>query len=273
MYSGYSNAGVVAAVRRETSRFKVGDTVVSSGNHASYVTADADDLITIPEGLPFDEAAFFALGSIALQGVRKAAIELGESVVVLGQGLVGNLALQLAKLSGGMPVIGVDMYDYRLGKSEECGADYVLNPSKVTLEEKVKEITEGKGANVVIEATGNPEAIPSALELASKYGRVIILGSTRGASQVNFYSSVHKKGVSVIGAHNIMRPRYESSHGWWTEQDDSSLVLKLLRKGLLKVRSLMTAKVSFRRAAEAYRRLIESKDDTLGIILEWKKED
>ncbi|MCW4027055.1 MAG: hypothetical protein NWE76_06200, partial [Candidatus Bathyarchaeota archaeon] len=117
------------------------------------------------------------------------------------------------------------------------------------------------------------EAIPTALELVSKYGRVIILGSPRGTSQVNFYSSVHKKGVSVIGAHNIMRPRYESSHGWWTEQDDSSLVLKLLRKGLLKVRSLMTAKVSFRRAAEAYRRLIESKDDTLGIILEWKKED
>ena len=273
MYPGYSNAGVVAAVGTKTSKFKVEDRVVSREHHASHVLADEDDLIRIPEGLSFDEASFFALGSIALQGVRKAYIELGESVLVLGQGLVGNLALQLAKLSGGMPVIGVDMYDYRLGISEKCGADHVYNPSRADLEEAVNEATDGKGADVVIEATGNPKAISTALELAGKYGRVIILGSPRGTSEVNFYSAVHKKGVSVIGAHEDMRPLYESSHGWWTERDDSPLVVKLIGKGLLRVRDLVTVKMSFRRATEAYKRLTESKDNTLGIILNWEKEN
>ena len=273
MYPGYSNAGVVATVGSKTSKFKGGERVVSRKNHASHVVADEDDLIKIPDGLSFDEASFFVLGSIALQGVRKAHIELGEAVLVLGQGLVGNLALQLAKLSGGMPVIGVDMYDYRRGISQKCGGDHVYNPSRVDLEEAVKEATDGKGADVVIEATGNPEAISTALELTGRYGRVIILGSPRGTSEVNFYSAVHKKGVSVIGAHDAMRPLYESSHGQWTERDDSSLVLKLIGKGLLKVMDLMTVKMSFRRAAEAYKSLIESKEDTVGIILDWKKQN
>lgn len=271
MYPGYSNTGVVADMGSEASKFKVGDRVVSRSKHASHVSGHEDELLRIPEGISFDEASFFALGSIALQGVRKAHIELGESVVVLGQGLIGNLALQLAKLSGGMPVIGVDMYDYRLEISRKCGADYVLNPSSLDLQESVKDFSDGKGADVLIEATGNPDAITGALELVGKYGRAIILGSPRGTTEINFYSTVHKKGTAVIGAHASLRPRCESSHGWWTERDDSSLILRLIDKGLMRVRDLVTAKMSFLQADEAYKRLIESKDDTLGIILDWKK--
>ena len=225
----------------------------------------------IPEGLSYDEASFFILSSIALQGVRKAHIELGESVVVLGQGLVGNLALQLAKLSGGIPVVGVDVYDYRLQISRKCGATYAFNPLQVDLEESIKNITNSKGTNVVIESTGNPEAIATALNIAGMYGRVVLLGSTRGTSEINFYSMVHKKGVSIIGAHDSIRPLYESIHGWWTQRDDSALALKLINSGLLNVRDLITEKLSFWKASEAYKKLIESKDKTLGIILEWEK--
>jgi len=269
MCSGYSNAGVVAFTGGE-STVKVGDRVVSQTSHATHVTVDEAKVLRIPENLSFEEASFFAIGSISLQGVRKAHIELGESVVVLGQGLVGNLALQLAKLSGGMPLIGVDMFDYRLEISKRCGADYILNPNRTDLIEEVMNITDGKGANVVIEATGNPKAIPTALKLAGRFGRVILLGSTRGTSEVNFYRDVHKKGVVIIGAHGSIRPRYESSHGFWTLKDDTILVLKLLSKGLLKVKDLITAKMRYEEAAKAYDRLINSKENTLGIILQWK---
>jgi len=270
MYPGYSNAGVIADLGVATSRFKIGDKVVSRRNHASHVVANEDELIRIPEGLSFDEASFSTLGSIALQGIRKANIEIGESVVVLGQGLVGNLALQLAKLSGGMPVIGVDAYDYRLGISQRCGADNVLNLTQVDLEDSVKDATDGKGADIVIEASGNPQAISTALQLVGRYGRIIILGSPRGTTEVNFYSSVHRKGVSIIGAHESARPLFESSRGWWTEKEDSALTIKLLAKGLLKVRDLITAKLGYLRVEEAYRQLIESKDKVLGIILDWE---
>ena len=270
MYPGYSNAGVIAFTGSKSSRLMVGDRVVSRGSHASHVTVDEMNVLRIPEGLSFEEASFFALGSISLQAVRKAHIEIGESVVVLGQGLVGNLALQLARLSGGMPLIGVDMFDYRLKISKSCGADYALNPNKVDLNKEIMGITDGKGADVVIEATGNPKAISTALKLAGRCGRVILLGSTRGTSEVNFYSEVHRKGVIIIGAHESIRPRYESTYGWWTQRDDSLLVLNLLSKGLLKVKELITAKMSYEEAAKAYDRLINSKEDTLGIILQWR---
>lgn len=270
-YPGYSNAGVVVSVGSEVSRFKTGDRIVSRKSHASHVIASEEEAMKIPDGLSFDDASFFALGSIALQGVRKACIQLGESVVVLGQGLVGILALQLAKLSGGFPVIGVDVYDYRLGISSKSGADYAFNSLDVDLEKSVKDATDGGGANVVIEATGNPEAIPTAFRLASEYGRVIILGSPRGESKVNFYRDLHRKGISIIGAHESARPNYESFHGWWTQRDDASLILKLISNGLLKVKGLITFKTGFQMAEEAYQKLIHSKGNVLGIILDWKR--
>jgi L-iditol 2-dehydrogenase len=270
-HPGYSNAGVVIAAGSKVSRFKEGDRVVSRKDHASHVVASEDELMMIPEGLSFDEATFFTLGSIALQGIRKAYIELGESVVVLGQGLVGQMALQLAKLSGGMPVVGADLYDYRLDLSSENGADHVLNPLKVDLVEEIEKLTQGKGADVVIEATGNAELINRALKLVGEYGRLIILGSPRGTSEVNFYPEIHRKGIHIIGAHNRTRPKHESYHGWWTQRDDSSLVLMLISSGRLNVRDLITAKMGFREAPEAYVKLINEKDSVLGIILDWNR--
>ncbi|MGQ9690332.1 MAG: zinc-dependent alcohol dehydrogenase [Thermoproteota archaeon] len=260
----------MVSVGSKVSGFRVGDRVASRQNHASHVIASEGEVIKVPEGLSSDEASFFALGSVALQGIRKARIELGESVVVLGQGLIGIMALQLAKLSGGFPVIGVDLYDYRLNVSLKCGADYTFNPIEVDLDRSISDITTGKGANVVIEATGNPEAIPTALKLAGDYGRVVILGSPRGESRIDFYNNVHRHGITIIGAHERTRPRYESSHGWWTQHDDSSLILRLISRGLLRVRDLITLRMSFQRAGEAYDKLVKSKGEVLGIILDWR---
>ncbi len=271
MYPGYSNAGIIVATGSDASTFKPGERVVSRSNHATHVTVKEDRTLRIPDTMSFDDASFFALSSIAMQGIRKAHIELGESVVVLGQGLVGNLALQLAKLGGGMPVIGIDMFDNRLETSQKCGADLTFNPSQVSLEEAVRNATDGKGADVVVESTGNPQAVSTAIDLAGKYGRVILLGSTRGTTEVNFYSGVHRKGISVIGAHESLRPLHESAHGQWTQKDDSALALRLISKGLLKVRELVSEKISFRKADEAYKKLVESKHQVIGVILDWNK--
>jgi len=270
-YPGYSNAGIVERIGDEVTSVRVGDKVASSKPHASHVIAKEDKVFTIPDAVSYDEASFFKLGAIALQGVRKGMIELGESVVVIGQGLIGILALQLAKLSGGIPVIGIDLYDYRLSLSSKLGADYTINPLREKPKDRILELTDGKGASVVIEATGNPEAIPVALKLAGRCGRVILLGSTRGENTVNFYRDVHTKGLHIIGAHNNIRPRYESSYGFWTIEDDSRLILKLIEKRLLKVKDLITLKMSFNKVKEAYRRLIELKGETMGIILDWSE--
>lgn len=266
-YPGYSNAGIVESVGSKVTHFRRNDRVVSQTNHASHVLEQADGACAIPDGLSFEEAAFFALGAIALNGVRKAQLELGESVAVVGQGLVGQLALQLARLNGAVPLFAIDVLNERLEASMKSGADFAIDSSNMDPKGEVERATAGKGANVVIEATGNPEAIPLACRIASPNGRVILLGSTRGETKLNFYSEVHKKAVSVIGAHSSMRPSRESHRGNWTEMDDAVLVLKLLAQERLKVKHLITSKVPYYEAAQAYRRAIER--STLGIVLDW----
>jgi len=268
-YPGYSNAGVVEAVGSNVRGVRDGDRVVSWTNHASHVLEDASRICAIPSGLSFDEASFFALASIALNGVRKGGVELGESVAILGQGLVGQLALQLSKLSGAVPLIAIDMLDARLGVSVKSGADLALNPRGEDLMGEVGKATEGNGVNIVIEATGNPDAIPLACKLAGPYGRVILLGSTRGETKINFYSEVHKKAVTVLGAHASMRPAHESYHGHWTDIDDAKLILKLMERGELKVKHLITDKLPYQKAPEAYGRAIDK--SALGIILDWSQ--
>ena len=268
-YPGYSNAGIVINIGQKVKEFKPGDRVVSKGGHSSHILVSHDKVLKIPTEVSFDEAVFFSLGSIALQGVRKAGIELGESIVVIGQGLIGLLALQLAKLCGGMPIIAIDLHDYRLDLSLKLGADYIMNPRKVNLEKEIAEITENKGADITIEASGNPNAIPLALKLTGKLGRVVLLGSPRGLSKVNFYSDVHKKGISIIGAHASIRPQRESFRHLWTDRDDSTLILSLFKRKKLKVRELITTRFRYTEAKRAYNLLMQERGDVLGIILDW----
>lgn len=269
-YPGYSNVGVVENLAEDVRGFEVGDVVVSPSRHATIVNPRAENTFKLPEGLDPIEAVFFYLSAIALQGVRKSEPEIGESAVVLGLGLVGQLAAQFLALSGVIPIVGVDLYDYRVRVAESLSIDYGLTPSKIDVASEVYRITNGRGASIVIESTGNPEAVDLAFKLAGRRGRVVLLGSTRGLSTVNFYSDVHRKGLIVIGAHNSIRPRTESSRWFWNLRDDVETVFKLLSKKRLKVRELISSILDYRRAEEAYRLLIESKDRVISIVLDWR---
>ena len=271
MYPGYSSVGIIEEIGEDVKEFKRGDLVVATAPHASHVVVHADNVYKVPEGVDVKDAVFFTLSCIALQGVRKARIELGESVAVIGEGIVGQLATQLARLSGAIPVIGLDLYNTRLKIAQRLGADVVLNPSRSDFMREFLRVTDGEGAKVVIEATGNPQAINLALKLTSHRGRVILLGSTRGKSTVNFYSDVHKKGLIIIGAHNSIRPKYESYEAYWTFKDDLKVVFRLLKSKRLKVRELLSDIIPFTETPEAYRRLREEKERYITIALDWRK--
>ena len=156
-YPGYSNVGVVIDKGRDVDGLAIGDRVVSSKGHTSHFAATPDSLLKVTQsGLSSEEGVFFNLCTIAMQGVRKAKIELGEPVLVLGGGLIGLFGMQLAKLSGGLPVITADLSDNRLTLATRVGADYTLNPEADDLDERLDRITGGRGVAVVIEATGHP---------------------------------------------------------------------------------------------------------------------
>ena len=271
---GYSNIGKVVEVGKNVSGYTVGDRVATTQGHTSHFVASPNRLLKVESSdVPAEEMVFFNLSAIALQGVRKARIELGEATLVLGQGLIGLLALQLSKLSGAVPVIAADLTDSRLELSKSIGADHTLNPEDTDFSERLSSATMGKGPAVVIEATGHPDAISTALDVAGWGARVVLLASTRGETpSVNFYRDVHKKGLILYGAHNSIRPRQESAPNFWTSEDDSRLMLSLIAQKRFIVALLISHRVSGHDAPKAYQLLMEWNPGLLGVILQWNND-
>jgi len=269
LYPGYSVVGEVIAAGSSVTRFSVGERVACPVTHSSHVIAKADKCLPLPDGLDESKAVFFNLIAIAMQGVRKARVELGEPVLVLGAGPIGLFAMQLARLSGGLPVLAVDLDETRLGAARAVGVDATIL-SDDRLLENVQAHTRGEGAAVVIEATGVPALAATAFQLAAVRGRVVLLGSSRGeADGINFYRDVHRKGLTIIGGHEITRPRYENSPGWWTQIDEQRIALDLLARGRIDVAPLITHRFGWQAFAEAYDILADRRTDALGMVIDW----
>jgi L-iditol 2-dehydrogenase len=271
-YPGYSNVGRVVALGEpggDGSDLVVGDRVASGAGHASHVVARAERCWKVPESLSPAEAVYFSLGAIAMQGVRKARVELGEPVLVLGLGLIGNLALQLARLQGALPAIGLDLDAGRREIAVAVGADACYDPAAEETTVALAAATGGRGPAVVIEATGHPEAVNDAFARAGQLARVVLLASTRGTTETNFYRDVHRKGLTVFGAHAIVVPPRDSSPGYWTLSDNTRTVLRLLAARRLRVGPLTSEVFPWREAPRAYEQLASWRKDVLGMVLQW----
>ncbi len=267
---GYSNVGEVLAVGEGVEGVEVGDRVASHGAHASHVVVRTGHVARAPDGLSSEAAAFFSLMAVSMQGVRKARLELGESVLVLGLGIVGNLALQIARMQGGYPVIGADLDESRLEIAREVGADHTVRVGAEDLVEATRGLTDGDGARVVIEATGSPEPVVTAFQAAGWRGRVVLLAGSRGETEkVNFYRDVTKRALTIIGATNAGRPGVDRSPGYWTLEEDERLCLELMAAGRIRVAPLITGRYSYGQASEAYRLVVERRREAVGLVIEW----
>jgi L-iditol 2-dehydrogenase len=270
-YPGYSGSGIVKKIGKKVTRFKIGDKVAGHGiKHGTSGNIKENMVVKIVEGVSFEEAAFLSLGVIAMQGVRKARIEMGDKVMVLGMGLIGQLAIQLARINGSLPAIGADLAENRLQLAKECGADALIHSSEDDWKEQLLKETDGKGPSVVIESTGFPEAISTALEAVGRFGRVVLLGSTRGDGTVDFYRDVHKKGVTVIGAHIHANAQLESRPGFWTWQDDADCFMKLLQNNRIALKPLITERFRWEQITDAYERILKWNKETMGTVIQWQ---
>lgn len=266
---GYSFVGEVSALGDDVRTLKKGDRVVCRAAHQSHVLVEAGDCLIVPAQLADEEAAFFALLAIAMQGVRKARIELGESVAVLGAGVVGILAMRLAQLSGAVPVVGIDLDERRLELAKRVGADEALIGDD-RAPDKLRALLGAAGAEVVIELTGAPAAVVTAFQLAAPRGRVVLAGSTRGVtSEVNFYRDVHKKGLQVIGGHESARPQWEDSPGFWTPMREYAVCLDLMARDRVQTAPLITQRYNWREFPAAYAQLANWDREAMGMIIEW----
>lgn len=271
MYPGYSSSGVVVKIGSRVTDFKVGDRIACHGiGHRSIGNIRQQRAAKLPDKVSYETAAFTSLGVIAMQGVRKARIELGESAMVFGLGIIGQLALQLARLNGAVPVIGVDRVQNRLELALRCGADAALNSADEQWLQLLNQKMDGMGPHVVIESTGVPEVISTAFETVRNYGRAVILSSTRGNSTINFYRDVHKKGITIVGAHINANPNGDSRPGFWTWRDDATAFLTLLQYSKLNLEPLITERVAWQDIEGIYRDMLAWNSNMIGSLIRWE---
>ena len=264
----YAAAMVVQSIGPEVTTLVPGDRVTANGTgHQTYDVVNEEKLVKIPDSVSDEHAAFGALGYICLQGVRKARLEIGESCAIIGMGPIGQLAMQFSKVSGACPVIALDKDESRLKLALECGADIAINTSADNWKEKLSE----KGVAATIESTGFPAAIQSALDITGDFGRVVMLGSTRGDCTINVYRDIHRKGLSIIGAHAFTVPNTDNSPAFWTCRKELETFIYMLSKDKFELSKLISLRVESKDLVDVfYNRILKWDMSLIGVIVNWE---
>lgn len=181
-YPGYAGVGTIVSVGDAVGEFHVGQTVGTAGNHATHVVCDtrSSPIRALPDGVTAETAAFTYLMAISINAVRAGRVTLGGSVLVLGAGMIGQFAAQVAHLAGARPVVLADLIPDRLRAARACGIREVTQIDDNDTETAGAPSTFSRGFDIVIEATGSPSAMSNALRAVSEGGRVVLLGSPRG---------------------------------------------------------------------------------------------
>ena len=274
---GYSAAGRVLAVGSEIKGWLPGQRVSYPGNHATHelltIGHERGRLWKMPEGLAYEKAALACISRYGFGGVLRAGLTLGRSVAVLGLGIIGQFALRCALAAGCHPVVGIDSVVMRRDAAKAAGASHVIDPSTVDAKTALNEFLSVRGAEIVIDATGVPAAIPTAMSLACDAGQVVVVGSPRGLAQnVNFYDDLHRRYIEVLGAHGNML--FESSHvrlaGAWDINKAQNWLLASLASGRLSVEKLVTHTIKPEDIGDAYEGLLKKKEEYLGVVVRWK---
>jgi len=274
---GYCNVGEVVEVGPGITKFRVGDRVVSNGKHAERIVVPENLCARIPDGVDDESAVFTVLGAIALHGVRLAEPTIGETVCVIGLGLVGLLTAQIL-LANGCIVIGFDFDQTKVKLAMEFGVSaYALNDASDRYA-RVLAFTEGTGADAVIVAasTASSEPMQEAVRFCRKKGRVVQVGMTgMDMSRTDMFEKEVSVQVSCSYGPGRYDPFYEEqgndyplSYVRWTEQRNFQAVLNLLKAKKINVRELITHQFDISQAQSAYD-LISGSSASLGIVINY----
>jgi len=280
--TGYSVAGTVVAVGEEVAAFAVGDRVACAGagiaNHAEYVSAPVNLAVKVPDGLDLDLASTVTLGAIALQGVRRAAPTLGESVAVIGLGILGQLTVQLLRANGCL-VIGTDVDQSRVERALAAGMEHGVDSSSDDFVDRVIRLTGGFGADAVIITAASPgsQVVHQALRACRKKGRVVVVGDV--GLQLN-RADLYEKELDFLISTSYGPGRYDTEFeeggrdypiGYvrWTETRNFEEYLRLLRAGQVDISEFERETYEIDDAPAAYAALKRGGPKPLLVILSY----
>jgi predicted dehydrogenase/threonine dehydrogenase-like Zn-dependent dehydrogenase len=277
MPMGYCNVGTVEEVGSGVEQLRAGDRVASNGKHAEMIVVPKNLCARVPDSVPDEAASFTVIGAIALQGVRLAAVSLGEAVVVTGLGLIGLMTVQLLRAQG-CRVLGLDFERDKLELARRFGAEVADLAAGSDPVAAAMEFSRGRGVDAVIitASTKSDEPMHQAAQMCRQRGRIILVGVTGLAlSRADFYEKELTFQVSCSYGPGRYDPQYEiEGHDYpvgfvrWTEQRNFEAILDMLADGRLDVAPLISHRFALERAADAYQLVVERKP-CLGIVLEY----
>ncbi len=278
---GYSCSGLVQESNLES--YRIGDRLSCGGsNHAEVIYSPKNLSCKVPDNVSLEEASFATLGAIAIHGIHRANVKLGENIGIIGTGLIGLITLQLVKENGGK-VFAFDLINRRLNLAKELGADFVINPKNFNSERTVFKFTDGKGLDsIIICATSkSSKVLDDAVDLIRDRGKIIMLGAFPIA--VN-RSKLYYKEVDLLISRSYGPGRYDEYYEYegfdypkayvpWTENRNMELFLKLISEKKINVLPLISKIIPVDQANIAYEYLEKDPINNIAILLKFVKED
>ncbi|MCM8785558.1 MAG: zinc-binding alcohol dehydrogenase [Candidatus Omnitrophica bacterium] len=281
---GYSISGEIVDIGKNCKSLKIGQRVVCMGTgyalHTDYACVPQNLCVELPKGVDFEEGSFIHLATTALWAVRRGKLEIGENVVVIGLGIIGQIVSQLSKISG-CHVIGWDKYDLRLEIAKENGIDRVVNSEKEDAVKETIEFSRNYGIDTGFicfggEATETIKLLIKTMKTAPdthKMGKIVIVG---GASlnldfpvflgNINIYSS-SRTGPGYHDVEWEYGKDYPPVFVQWNTKRNMEEILILLKEKKLNVKSLITDRFSLTEISQSVEKIINYPDKTLGVIL------
>lgn len=267
---GYSMAGTVDALGEGVHHLEIGDRVVSLSPHAQYVISpampgtptDQVRIMPMPPGLSFDQAPYYPLTAGAVTWVEVEQIKPYDTVVIMGQGLVGSLILQVIKANGHGRVIAVDALDSRCTQAEEFGADVVINAAEEDPVHVVKRMTGGVGADVVVYAVGGPAgptAFEQGLDMLAVGGLMHLIGLYEDQPLPLLSGKIQRRKLvggyfgQVAGIHQARK------------------AMELLVEGRIQTYGMTSHRFPYTEAADAFDLLYQHPDEAFGVLLDWRE--
>ncbi len=284
---GYSCAGVVAASLDTNNRYKTGDRVACAGqdfaSHAEVVSVPQNLVAKIPDNVTFEQASYTTLGAIALQGVRQAEPRIGESVLVIGLGLLGQLTAQILRANG-CRVFGTDFSEKLLQLAEETGIEKAMDRNHPDMVSEAMAFSSGHGFDSIIitAATDSNDPIELSAELARHKAKIVVVGAV--SMNVPRDPHFYRKELDLRMACSYGPGRYDPSyeihgidyhigHVRWTEQRNMEAFLQLLSKGDVNVDILTTHTFDISDATQAYDIVLNDSEPAVGMLLQYHETD
>lgn len=277
---GYSGAGVIAELHPTVTDLEIGQRVAYGGEgtgHGETILTGRNLVAKIPDGVPFEHACFATLGSIALNSIRIANLSLGDRVVVIGLGLVGQLVAQLARLQGAV-VIATDLKQDRVELARKSGAAYGFGGGE-GLREQVAGATDGKGADCVIVAAAAKSAAPCqvALQLSRDRGRIVVVGAVEMSfpwyemymKEIRLFLSRAYGPGSYDPAYEKQGRDYPFPYIRWTENRNMEEFLRLVAEGQVQLQPLITHQFALEEAPRAYETILDPSSGSLAVVLRY----